>query len=168
MDGHLNALRTDFWIGVGVVILGSVLALVAVPEGVVSPRNVRIAVLSPAFWPNILAWVVALMGLILAVQSLRRPTAGEEPEEAPAAMPRHGLLRLLALGVGSIAFCAFATKLGLVWASMVAFAVVLLLTGTSYRIAAVAVAILLPLALYAFFAHVAAVPIPQGMFVRLP
>ncbi len=163
----MSALRTDFWIGIGVVVLGSALALVAVPEGVVSPRNVRIAVLSPAFWPNILAWVVALMGLILALQSLRRRKASEEPETA-APMPRRGLLRLLALAVGSIAFCAFATKLGLVWASMVAFAVVLLLTGTSYRIAAVAVAILLPLALYAFFAHVAAVPIPQGMFVRLP
>ncbi|MEZ5862725.1 MAG: tripartite tricarboxylate transporter TctB family protein [Geminicoccaceae bacterium] len=163
----MKTLRTDFWIGIGVVALGSALALVAVPEGVVSPRNVRIAVLSPAFWPNILAWVVALMGLVLAVQSLRQPKAPDEPEAA-AGMPRHGLLRLLALAVGSIAFCAFATKLGLVWASMVAFAVVLLLTGTSYRIAAVAVAILLPLALYAFFAHVAAVPIPQGLFVRLP
>jgi len=54
------------------------------------------------------------------------------------------------------------------YVSMIAFGVVLLLTKTSYRIAAVAVAILLPLALYAFFAHVAAVPIPQGLFVRLP
>ncbi|HRY27301.1 MAG: tripartite tricarboxylate transporter TctB family protein [Geminicoccaceae bacterium] len=164
----MSAPRTDFWIGVGVVALGSALALVAVPEGVVSPRNVRIAVLSPAFWPNILAWVVALMGLVLALQSLRPAKTPDEPHEAAGAMPRHGLLRLLALGVGSIAFCAFATKLGLVWASMIAFAVVLLLTGTSYRIAAVVVAILLPLALYAFFAHVAAVPIPQGIFVRLP
>ncbi len=161
------AARTDFWIGVGVIALGAALALIGVPEGVVTPRNVRILVLSPAFWPAILAWVMVLLGIVLCVQAWRGKSAAGETGEAAMPSPQ-GLARLLALGVGSIAFCAFATTLGLVWSSMIAFAAVMLLIGMTHRMAAIILAVLLPLALYAFFAHVALVPIPQGIFVRLP
>ncbi len=161
------AARTDFWTGIGVLALGSALALVGVPEGVVSPRNVRILVLSPAFWPTILAWVMAFLGLVLALQAWRGRSLPHEVEAATAPS-RPGLARLAVLAAGSVVFCAFATTLGLVWSSMIAFGVVMLLIGMTHRVAAIVLAILLPLALYAFFAHVALVPIPQGLFVRLP
>jgi putative tricarboxylic transport membrane protein len=155
--------RTDFWIGIGVVVLGFVLALVAVPEGVVTPKHVRIAVLSPAFWPNILAWLLVVLGAVLAISAAR---AANGAVARPSA--RGGLARLALLTVGVVLFCLFATALGLVWASVLLFAGTVLLTGTKHRAAAAAVTLLLPLALYAFFAHVAAVPIPQGHFVTLP
>jgi putative tricarboxylic transport membrane protein len=155
--------RADFWIGIGVVVLGLVLALLAVPEGVVTPKHVRIAVLSPAFWPNILAWLLVALGTLLAVPAAR--PAAQVPAPVPA---RGGLARLALLTAGVVVFCLFATTLGLAWACMLLFAGTALLTGTEHRAAAVAVTLLLPLALYAFFAHVAAVPIPQGHFVTLP
>jgi hypothetical protein len=163
----VNRLRGDFWTGVGVCALGLVLALLAVPDGIVTPKNVRIAVLSPAFWPNILAWLLAMLGLVLAVRAAHRPGAALA---GPAGPPRRkgGLARLAALAAGVVLFCLFATTLGLVWAAVLLFAGTVLLTGTDHRVAAVMVILLLPLALYAFFAHVAGVPIPQGAFVRLP
>ena len=163
----MSRLRADFWIGIGVVVLGLMLALVAVPSGVVSPRNVRIAVLSPAFWPNILAWVLVVLGALLAARAARPADGAPQPPPAPA-RTRGGLVRLALLTAGVVLFCLFATPLGLVWATVLLFAGTVLLTGTEHRIAAVVVTLLLPLAVYAFFAHVAAVPIPQGQFVRLP
>lgn len=159
----MTRFRGDFWTGIGVVLLGLALALLAVPEGVVTPKNVRIAVLSPAFWPNILAWLLVVLGALLAVRAAR-------PADEPVARTwaQGGLVRLALLTAGVVLFCWFATTLGLVWATVLLFALTVLLTGTEHRIAALAVTLLLPLALYAFFAHVAAVPIPQGHFVTLP
>lgn len=163
----MSRLPGDFWTGLGVVLLGLLLALVAVPGGVAVPANVRIAVLSPAFWPNILAWLLVVLGVVLAVQAARRTSAPDDgsSEHVPV---KGGLLRLALLTAGIVALCLFATKLGLVWATVLLFAGTVLLTGTEHRLAAVVVILLLPLALYAFFAHVALVPIPQGAFVRLP
>lgn len=158
--------RTDFWTGVGVIVLGLFLALVAVPFGVDTPRSVRIAVLSPAFWPNILAWLLVLLGAVLAIRAARSEGALALPN--PANLPRAGLLRLAVFAAGVVAFVLVATTVGLVWATALLFAFIVLLTGTEQRVAAVVVTLLLPLALYAFFAHVAKVPIPQGDFVRLP
>jgi hypothetical protein len=163
----VNRLHRDFWTGVGVFVLGLVLALLAVPGGVVTPKNVRIAVLSPAFWPNILAWLLVLLGVVLAVQAARRP--GDATARPPVARRwQGGLARVAALSAGIVLFCLFATTLGLVWAAMLLFAGTVLLTGTEHRLSAIAVTLLLPLALYAFFSHVAGVPIPQGDLVRLP
>ncbi len=160
-------LRGDFWTGLGVVLLGLLLVFVAVPEGVVSPRSVRIAVLSPAFWPNILAWLLVVLGGVLAIRAAR--TEAPDPVTAQASSGRAaGLARLAVFAVGVVLVCLFATTLGLVWTAMLAFFGVVLLTGTRHLLAAIAVAVLLPLALYFFFNHVAGVPIPQGVWVRLP
>lgn len=160
-------LRTDFWTGIGVIALGLVLALVAVPNGVVTPKSVRIAVLSPTFWPNILAWLLVVLGVVLAVQAVG--WGGKAIAASPAPVTaKAGLLRIALLAAGVVVFCLSATTLGLVWATVLLFAGTVLLTGTEYRVAAIVVTLLLPLALYAFFAHVALVPIPQGALVRLP
>ena len=58
--------------------------------------------------------------------------------------------------------------LGMVWTSMAVFVATAFLMRTRHPLTAMACAILVPLVLYAFFAHVAGVAIPQGEFVRLP
>jgi hypothetical protein len=56
----------------------------------------------------------------------------------------------------------------MVWTAMLAFAACACLFRTRHPIVAVICAVVVPLLLYAFFAHVAGVAIPQGAFVRLP
>ena len=57
---------------------------------------------------------------------------------------------------------------GMVWVSIAGFAMLSVLVRTSHPVASAIVAILLPLVLYAFFAHVAGVAIPQGEYLTLP
>lgn len=174
-------------LGLGVVALALFLLLVAVPQGVVRPKSVANIVLSPDFWPQILAWLLLAIGVWLSATAFLRPQpaadAAGPPDEraarAPAgepgdtprdgADPRRGewwrlaafagLLVLLAIGIPTV---------GMVWASAAAFWVLVLVTRQSRPWAALAVGIILPLLLYAFFSKFAGVPIPQGDLVRLP
>ena len=59
-------------------------------------------------------------------------------------------------------------RLGMVWTCMLVFVATAFMFRTRYPKAAVVCAVVVPLVLYAFFAHVAGVAIPQGEFVRLP
>ncbi len=67
-----------------------------------------------------------------------------------------------------VVYLAAVPWIGLVWASIPAFIAVAFLIQTRHPKTAVIAAILVPLVLYAFFAHVAGVAVPQGEFVRLP
>ncbi len=59
-------------------------------------------------------------------------------------------------------------RLGLVWTAMVTFVATAFLVKTNHPRSALVCAVLIPLVLYVFFAHIAGVAIPQGDFVRLP
>ena len=59
-------------------------------------------------------------------------------------------------------------RLGLVLTSMLLFVAVAYLVQSKHKKTAWLCAIIVPLVLYAFFAHVAGVAIPQGDFLRLP
>ena len=69
---------------------------------------------------------------------------------------------------GSFRLAALISAIGMVWASMLAFACLAFLMKTRHPKAALAAAVATPLLLYAFFAHVAGVAVPQGDFIRLP
>ena len=58
--------------------------------------------------------------------------------------------------------------LGMVWATMVGFVLFAILVRSPRPVASLIVALVLPLALYGFFNHIAGVAVPQGEFVRLP
>jgi len=56
----------------------------------------------------------------------------------------------------------------MVWTAMIVFLLTAFLFRTRHPITALICAVVIPLALYLFFAKVAGVAIPQGIFVRLP
>ena len=77
-------------------------------------------------------------------------------------------LRMAGLALIMI-FTMFAlAKLGMVWTSMITFIATALLFKTRHPVIAVICAVVVPLLLYSFFAHIAGIAIPQGDFVRLP
>jgi putative tricarboxylic transport membrane protein len=156
-------------LGIGFVAFGVFVLLVAIPYGVTSPSNVRAVVLSPTFWPTIVSWLIILLGAILVVMQLAKPfggAAGDDEEVAshsPAAW-----VRLAATAVMMIALVVLTPVLGMVWTTMLCFAILSIIIVSPQPILSGVVAIILPLALYAFFNHVAGVAVPQGEFIQLP
>ena len=138
--------------------------IVAIPYWVSSPSNVRNIILSPVFWPYTLSGLTVLIGLGLTVTGLY---SSEDMTPEQAEIPG-GYGRLLIMAVVMIIYMFGLPRLGMVWTSMLAFAATAFLVRTSHPKTALICALCVPLVLYAFFAHVASVAIPQGDFVRLP
>lgn len=159
--------RVELAIGIFTIAFSAILLAVLIPYGIVTPRKVRLLVLSPLFWPSILGVLLLLCGIILTIQGwLSSDDASAEP--GPEYPGRPGVLRLAALLALIIVYYLAIPLLGMVWASVLAFLALIAITGTKRWISACVVALVLPLALYSFFNHVAGVPIPQGQLVRLP
>lgn len=156
-------------LGIATCLASVFLIFFAIPRFVSSPTNVGNIVLSPLFWPYVLAGLAGLMGLGLLYTSFRagaEPLADEDDQPDPeGAAP---WARLAALAVIMILTMYALPRLGMVWASMLAFAACAFLFRTRHPVAALVCAVVVPLLLYAFFAHVAGVAVPQGNFVRLP
>ena len=152
-------------IGLAALVVAAFMIFVAIPTWVSSPSNVRNIVLSPLFWPYVLSGLTVLTGLGLVATGFYLKAAPPSEDEAPLA-GGYGRLALMAV---LMAACMFAlSRLGMVWTSMLVFAATAFLIRTSHPKTALVCAIAVPLVLYAFFAHVASVAIPQGDFVRLP
>ncbi|KIC08854.1 hypothetical protein RA19_18535 [Leisingera sp. ANG-M1] len=144
--------------------LGGILSFIAIPRWVATPANVPNIVLSPLFWPYTLAGLCVLAGLGLIWVGLHSNERFNEDEgEVSGAFARVFFFSLIA-----IAYVWALPVLGMVWASVLAFAATAFLLKSDYPKLALVCAVLFPVVLYGFFAHVAGVAIPQGEFVRLP
>lgn len=154
-------------LGIGAIAVSVFLIAVAIPFWVSSPSNVPNIILSPLFWPNVLAVITGLMGAGLIVTSIARPrpemSAASDVADRPAAVRR-----LAIMAVVMTATVLVMPRLGLVWTAMATFVVTAFLVKTKHPRTALICAVLIPLILYVFFAHIAGVAIPQGDFVRLP
>ena len=163
--------ETQIRLGITACIVATFLLLVAIPYWVSAPSNVRNIVLAPTFWPYLLTAFTGLTGVLLLLAGLRlRPDAphpGEDPAaDAPATSG--SWRRLAVLGALMLATMLVLSTLGMVWTAMLLFASTAFLFRTRHPVAALICAVVIPIALYAFFAHVAGVAVPQGIFVRLP
>lgn len=153
-------------LGLGACFVAMFLVVIGIPNWVSSPSNVRNIVLAPTFWPYVLSALTGMVGLGLVLVSRRASSSmplEDEHSHDGRAWPRLGGLALVMI------VTMFALpRLGMVWTTMLVFIVTALLFRTRHPLTALVCAIVVPLALYAFFAHVAGVAIPQGNFVRLP
>ena len=154
-------------LGLCALALAALLILVGIPGWISTPSNVRNIVLSPLCWPYVLAGLTGIIGLALLADGLRTPRPAD-PIPAEIEDPLRGYLRLAAMAAIMIMTMLLLPLLGMVWTSMAVFVATAFLMRTRHPLTAMACAILVPLVLYAFFAHVAGVAIPQGEFVRLP
>lgn len=160
--------RRVSWLGLGFVAFGAFILAIAIPYAVTSPSNVTKTVLSPTFWPNIIAWLIILLGAIMitmhaAAPPIEDPGQVSDPPGTPVSW-----LRLAATALVMIALVYLVQYVGLVWISIVAFIALTIIIRSSQPVLSVVVAIILPLVLYAFFSHVAGVAVPQGEFITLP
>ncbi|MGJ8606050.1 MAG: tripartite tricarboxylate transporter TctB family protein [Marivita sp.] len=156
-------------LGITVSLLAVFLVFYAIPTFVFSPSNVGNIILSPLFWPYVLAGFTGIVGLSLLANALSSgddtPFEDVETEHPEGSAP---WIRLGALMVIMVAVMLLLPRLGMVWTCMLAFAACAFMFRTRHPYMAIVCAVIVPLLLYAFFAHVAGVAIPQGNFVRLP
>jgi len=154
-------------LGIGAIAASVFLIAIAIPFWVSSPSNVRNIILSPIFWPNVLAAITGLIGVGLIVTSIAGPrpetSAASDVADRPAAFRRLAIMAVI-----MAATVLVMPRVGLVWTAMVTFVSTAFLVKTKHPRTAVVCAVLIPLVLYVFFAHIAGVAIPQGDFVRLP
>ncbi|MBU1210698.1 MAG: tripartite tricarboxylate transporter TctB family protein [Alphaproteobacteria bacterium] len=162
----------DVWLGAGVVTFGVFLLVYAIPVFVASPSNVRVMFLSPTFWPDIISWLIIVLGATLIITRMfGPPVVASEPVDV-SEMSRDEInfawARLVAIAVIMVGLVMSTPILGMVLSTALAFALISAIVSTPRPVTALLVAILLPLMLYAFFAHVAGVSVPQGRFLSLP
>jgi len=151
-------------IGFSAVLAAVILIFILIPGWVSTPSNVKNIILSPLFWPYTLAGLTALVGLGLIATGWRSSEVigGDETNVSG------GFKRLFLMALIMAIYMFGLSRLGMVWTSMIAFALTAFLVRTSHPKTALICAVILPLVLYAFFAHVAGIAVPQGQFVRLP
>jgi putative tricarboxylic transport membrane protein len=142
------------------------LFFVGIPYGITSPSNVSKVVLSPVFWPTVLTAILAVVGVSLMVVAR---SVSEDVTVSRAGPTTNGCYsRLLILAILMVLYLLAIPILGLVWTSVIAFMSISFLIRSAHPVRSAIAAIVLPLLLYMFFAHVAGMSIPQGEFVRLP
>jgi putative tricarboxylic transport membrane protein len=159
--------RDEILIGLGVMVLAAFTLWWIIPNYITTPRRVPIKALSPAFWPKIIAWVVLICGAALTLRAALAPKTPNAVADDLSVSRAEGL-RLLALGAILVGIYVALPILGMVWVCMIAFALLLLLSGGGNLGWGLVTAVVLPLALYFFFTKIAGVAIPQGQIVRLP
>ncbi|MBU2966764.1 tripartite tricarboxylate transporter TctB family protein [Amphritea sp. 2_MG-2023] len=136
-----------------------------IPFAVMTPNNVAHAVLSPKFWPNAIAWMLLLLGGGMLIKAFLY----REEREATTGIAIGKWLRLAVFAAFLAAFYLLLPELGMIWGGSLAYLIFsLLICRTEHRVAAVCVGLMLPIALYMFFYHIAGVDIPQSDFMRLP
>jgi hypothetical protein len=153
-------------LGIGACIAALFLSVIAIPNWVSSPSNVGNIVLAPTFWPYVLTALTGLSGLGLVWAS--RHASSDMIVDEDIASDGKSWVRLAVLAVIMVLTMFALPRLGMVWTAMIVFLVTAFLFRTRHPKTALVCAILIPLGLYMFFAHVAGVAIPQGNFVRLP
>lgn len=156
-------------LGIAVSLGALFLIFHTIPNYVFAPSNVGNIILSPLFWPYVLAGLTVIIGLGLLFSAFRPgedlPFANEDVVHSDGLAP---WLRLAGLA-GIMGLTMFALpRVGMVWTTLLVFVACAFMFRTRHPIAAVVCAVVVPLLLYAFFAHVAGVAIPQGDYVRLP
>lgn len=168
----MNLKHNDIWLGAGVVTFGVFLLAYAIPVFVSSPSNVRVVFLSPTFWPTIIGWLIIVLGATLILTRMFGVAMGspETPEADKESRDEFvfAMVRLAAIAVIMIGLILAIPVLGMVLATGIAFALISFIVRTRRPLISLTVAIILPLVLYGFFAHVAGVSLPQGRFLTLP
>ena len=154
-------------IGVGVALLGLLIFAVLIPFGIDRPGNVEHAALAPDFWPRIIAVIMMALGALLAVSP--GPEDADEDEDGGEESGRW-LHRLpgLAVALGALfGFHALVPSLGMVAPGAAMIFGLMVFAGERRWLLAAAVSAGVPILLYAFFVHVASIPIPLGVFETL-
>ena len=152
-------------IGIVVLLLSVLLFVYAIPNWVQSPQDINNIFLSPRFWPQVIAGLGCISGILLIIANFR---GNEGSIEGDSNDKISGIVRLIVMFFIMVAIYVGVTTLGMVWTAMLGFIGVSILLKNKNYVTGILVAILLPLVCYIFFKHVIGTNIPQGLILSLP
>ncbi|MBX2881461.1 MAG: tripartite tricarboxylate transporter TctB family protein [Granulosicoccus sp.] len=146
--------------GVAMATIGLLFVFVLIPYGVVEPKKVKYAALSPSYYPRFVAIALVLLGVAVTLRSLilKPPVSQNEDVAHPQAFKRI-LIMFVILGL----FAVSIPWLGFIVSSTLVLLSTFYLAGERRFLLIIGLAVVLPLALYFFFLKVASVPIPLGI-----
>ena len=161
-NDNQSAMKTtfnhDFILGITLFVLALLAIFVIIPAGIDSPGEVNIRALAPDFWPNIVMTFMAIIGLIIAIQAY---ATGKKTNQKIPTGTRYW--RAVSAIILFFIYYWLLQTLGFVVASCIALLAFCLLAGERRLYYVIPLAVLLPLLLFYFFTHVAAVAIPLGI-----
>ena len=154
-------MKRDLWAGLIMVALALLMMFVLIPFGVVEPKKIKYAALSPSYYPRFVTYVLLALGAAISLRAVvfSRVHSDSNPVDIrPDANHRYvWVFIILAL------YAATITWLGFIVTSAIALLATFWLAGERRLYLSVPIAVLLPLGLYFFFLKVASVPIPLGV-----
>jgi putative tricarboxylic transport membrane protein len=173
VDGNNVVYRSKtFWVGVVSTALGGLLHFWLVPSFITVPENMARAVLSPAFWPEILSALVIITGLVILFQgsslSVPNPSAEDGGPSTASEDVSTSWTRLLAFCFAMVIYVGSINYLGMPISSVIMLIVSFKLLGEKRYGTSLVISAGLPILLFMFFFHVAGVSIPQGEWISLP
>ncbi|MGK7651884.1 tripartite tricarboxylate transporter TctB family protein [Roseovarius sp. B08] len=145
-------------------ILASVLfALFVIPAGVTSPASVKHLPLSPTFLPYVLTIGVGLFALIHLLEAIFAAHIPGEDDASLGTHPRWKSRVLMLVGLLAL-YLLMPERLGMPLTAIVVTIALMAIGGERRPLILLGVGIAVPLLVYLFFAHVAQVPLPMGLF----
>ena len=161
-----------FWVGAVSAALGGLLHFWLVPSFITVPENMARAVLSPAFWPEILSALVIITGLVILFQSSLSSASNPSPEDDVPSTASEDIstswTRLVAFCFAMVVYVISINYLGMPISSVIMLIISFQLLGEKRYGPSLAISAGLPILLFMFFFHVAGVSIPQGEWISLP
>jgi hypothetical protein len=164
--------RADVVAGTAVAALGAFALVTALNLAFLSNSGVP----GPGFFPTLLSGLLVVLGILLAVISLRKRTATAEAPadhedsgiEVEERGPRDRLIRAGAVWICFAVAVPVLTVLGFVPAMAILIAV--LLFGVERRLnwRSIVLAVVVPVGVYELFVHLLSIPLPTGVFAIGP
>jgi putative tricarboxylic transport membrane protein len=163
--------RADVVAGTTVAALGAFALVTALNLAFLSNSGVP----GPGFFPTLLSGLLVVLGILLAVISLRKravPVTGDESvdhEESAIEIeersPRERVMRAGAVWICFAVAVPVLTVLGFVPAMAILIAV--LLFGVERRLnwRSIVLAVVVPVGVYELFVHLLSIPLPTGLFL---
>jgi putative tricarboxylic transport membrane protein len=154
----------ELLIGILLTLIGLVFLVVLIPYGIVEPKRVKYAAMSPSFYPRLVGIAFLLMSLAISVRAFMGKTRDQDPDDD---LRQDATIRIvfvfLVLALMSLAF----KILGFVLTATMAMAVLMWFAGERRYWLIGILSIVVPLGLYFFFVKVALIPIPAGILKSL-
>lgn len=167
-------LNKGFARGLLIALFFGIVFFAVIPVYVQRPSFIPGFVPPPDMWPrtvSLLGLGLGFLAMVLAVLEARKAPFSFQLSMLPAwiAENKAALTRLVLTLIAFLGFVVLAPRLGFLASSTLLALACFLLAGASKRwVAALLLAILLPLGLQFFFGHVTHTPFPQGSWGLMP
>lgn len=151
---------------IGLIVMTLAIAGLAwlIPAGVQVPARLNSPLLSPDFWPRILAGLLLAMGLLISIMALRNRQQPPTEDASLTPITAQSRNKGIAFVIGLFVYYLAILWLGIVLASVLALIGFMLLGGQRRWWPMLLTAVLLPVLVYTFFVHIARIPMPLGLF----